>query len=114
MRRKTRFLHVARGVVVVVVEANFADGDHARLAGEARELVEPLLVERGGVVRMHAHRREHVGAVPGERHRRARRAEIAPHPDADEGADPRRFGARQDVVGARRADRRDRGGNANR
>ena len=78
-------LHVARGVVVVVVEADLADGDDLGLGREPRELGVRGVVEGDGVVRVHADRSAGslVHALR-ERDRRARRREIGADADDDE------------------------------
>src|SRR5579862_3983225 len=47
-------LHVARGKVVVVVEANFSDRQHFRVPGQFAEMSERLLGRLGRIVRVDA------------------------------------------------------------
>ena len=54
---KDLLLHVARRMIVVIVEAHFAPGDHARIAAELVELREMLIGGGTRIVRMDANRR---------------------------------------------------------
>ena len=53
---KNAILHVARRVIVEIVEANFAPGDDFRVLGELRELVEMLRRDLLRLVRVDADR----------------------------------------------------------
>ena len=66
---KNLLLHVARRMVVVIVEAHFAPGNHARMLGEFVELREVLVGGGVGVVRMDADRRVDPVVLLGERNR---------------------------------------------
>src|SRR6185503_16515714 len=59
-------LHVARRVIVMVVEPDLAERSNALAPEQGAKLVFERGVERRSVVRVHADRREHVGAPLGE------------------------------------------------
>ena len=81
-------LRLPRGVVVVVVEADLADGDDlGRAAASAASSACAASVQRDGVVRVDADRRDDVGGRRRHaraRRRRARRLEVAADADDDE------------------------------
>ena len=99
--RERRALNVARGVIVVVVEADLSDGHDLGRAGERLELVVEGVRQRGRVVRVDARGGADVVAPLRERDRVARRTEIAPHADDDEASDSSRARAGNCFVGVR-------------
>lgn len=82
-------LRLARRMVVVIVEPDFADRDDLGVVSEPLDLGEDGFVELRGVVRMNTHRAQHVGAAPGELHGLERRGHAA-YTDRDESAHARR------------------------
>ena len=52
--REDRALHVARREIVMVIEADFADGQHLRMRGQLAQPREGFGRGLGGIVRMHA------------------------------------------------------------
>jgi len=84
-----RRLRLARRMVVVIVEPDFADRDDFGVVSEPLDLAEDGLVELRGVVRMNADRAHDVGAAPRKLHGLERRGHAA-YTDRDESTHARR------------------------
>ncbi len=97
--RERLSLYVARRVVVVVVESDFADGDDLRLVRERFDFRIGGVVERDCVMRMNTERRAcALRNTLRERDRCACRAEVGANADDDEASDACGICAREDFV----------------
>ena len=98
MKRRSGLLLLGRRrMVVVVVEAGFADGDDARVRpGQPLDLVIGAVGDAGGIVRMDADGCPDVGVLLGHGDGVAHLVEPRAGADADEGLDAGRAGAVED------------------
>jgi hypothetical protein len=91
-------LYLSGRVVVMVVEADLAYGDHARPRRQTPKVRVGFLRPSDGVMRVDSDCRERSTPAFGERDRGARGTKVAADADDDEAMDSRRFGAREGLV----------------
>ena len=78
---KHLLLHIARRMIVVIIEAHFAPRDHSRMLRQLVELLEMFLSRKFRFVRMNSHRRVNPVVLLGKRNRRIQ--PLRPRPAAD-------------------------------